>query len=175
LDGLTVNTHKDKELIIWEDFKERLGVSEFSRFTVNLTDFVQRVEGLELLEEPYSRTEIDEVVRKLPNDKSPGPDGFNNELLKKGWPVIKEDFYRLFNSFHDSNLCFRSISSSYITLIPKVDGARFVLEFRRISLLNTSAKLITKLLANRPQPVICSLIHKNQYGFIKSRTIDCLA
>jgi hypothetical protein len=83
LDGLTVNAHKDKELIIWEDFKERLGVSEFSGFMMNLADFVQRVEGLELLEEPYSRTEIDEVVRKLPNDKSPGPNGFNNKLLKK--------------------------------------------------------------------------------------------
>jgi len=37
-------------------------------------------------------------------------------------------------------------------------------------------KLITKLLANRLQRVITDLIHKNQYGFIKTRTIqDCLA
>jgi hypothetical protein len=37
-------------------------------------------------------------------------------------------------------------------------------------------KLITKLLAIRLQLVIQSLIHKNLYGFIQSRTIqDCLA
>jgi retron-type reverse transcriptase len=37
-------------------------------------------------------------------------------------------------------------------------------------------KLITKLLANRLQKSIIPLIHKNQYGFIKHRTIqDCLA
>ena len=37
-------------------------------------------------------------------------------------------------------------------------------------------KLLTKLLANRLQKIITNLIHKNQYGFIKSRTIqDCLA
>ena len=37
-------------------------------------------------------------------------------------------------------------------------------------------KLMTKLLANRLQIVIQSLIHKNQYGFIQSRTIqDCVA
>lgn len=36
-------------------------------------------------------------------------------------------------------------------------------------------KLITKLLANRLQQLIMGLVHKNQYGFIKTRTIlDCL-
>jgi hypothetical protein len=37
-------------------------------------------------------------------------------------------------------------------------------------------KLLTKLLADRLQKVITSLVHANQYGFIKSRSIqDCLA
>ena len=37
-------------------------------------------------------------------------------------------------------------------------------------------KIITKLLANRLQKVIHSIIHKNHYGFIQTRTIqDCLA
>ena len=65
---------------------------------------------------------------------------------------------------------------SYITLIPKVDGPTKVNDFRPISLLNISMKIITKLLANRLQKLIQQIIHKNQYGFIQSRTIqDCLA
>jgi retron-type reverse transcriptase len=42
--------------------------------------------------------------------------------------------------------------------------------------MNISLKLITKLLADRLQQVILKLVHRNQYGFIRSRTIqDCLA
>jgi hypothetical protein len=51
-----------------------------------------------------------------------------------------------------------------------------VSDFRPISLLNSSIKLITKVLANKLQLVIMQLVHQNQYGFIKSRIIqDCLA
>jgi len=61
-------------------------------------------------------------------------------------------------------------------LIPKVDNPTKAFDFRPIFLLNTSMKIITKLLANRLQQVIQSLIHKKQYGFIQLRTIqDCLA
>jgi hypothetical protein len=38
---------------------------------------------------------------------------------------------------------------SYIVLIPKVDNPLIVSEYRPISLLNSSIKLLTKLLANR--------------------------
>jgi retron-type reverse transcriptase len=96
--------------------------------------------------------------------------------LKGSWTVIKQDFYDLCNSFHSNSCYLQSINSSYITLIPKVEGARTVNDFRPISLLNSSVKLLTKLLANRLQPSITTLVHKNQYGFIKKRTIqDCLA
>ena len=61
-------------------------------------------------------------------------------------------------------------------MVPEIDNPEAVNDFRHISLLNISVKIITKLLANRLQKHIVSLIHRNQYGFIKSRTIqDCLA
>lgn len=70
----------------------------------------------------------------------------------------------------------RSINNSYIVLILKNGGPQRVADYRPISLLNSSIKLITKLLANRLQQPIKRLVHQNQYGFIKSRIIqDCLA
>ena len=112
----------------------------------------------------------------MPTDKSPGPNGFNTDFIKRAWPIVKHDFYALCSAFYNGNLCLQSINGSYISLIPKVNNASRASDFRPISLLNTSMKLITKLLANRLQTVIQNIIHKNQYGFIHTRTIqDCVA
>lgn len=120
--------------------------------------------------------EIDLVVRRLPLDLSPGPDGFNTDFVKKCWPIICQDVYKVCDAFYSGDICLQSINGSLITLVPKHDNAVKVVDFRPISFLNTSVKIITKLLANRLQLVLPQLIHKNHYGFIKHRCIqDCLA
>jgi hypothetical protein len=64
---------------------------------------------------------------------------------------------------------------SYITLVPKVDNPERVTDFRPISLINSTPKLVAKLLANRLQKVATQVVHENQYNFIKGKTIqDCL-
>jgi len=131
---------------------------------------------LEPLIVPFAKEEIDKIIKLLPSDKAPGPDGFNGMFMKKCWPIIKEDFYALCQDFFDCNINLESINNSFITLVPKVNNPESVNDFRPISLLNSSIKLITKILAERLQRVILQLLHDNQYGFIKSRTIqDCLA
>lgn len=104
----------------------------------NLDELLTSTENLEFLEEPFLKEEIDKVISNMPSDKSPGPDGFIRDFLKKIWPVI----------------------------------AQGVNDYRPISLLNSSLKLITKLLADRLQQIILKVIHQNQYSFIKSRSIQ---
>ena len=59
------------------------------------------------------------VVKNLPADKSPGPDGFNNEFNKSCWDIIKTDVFELIMAFHAGNVNLDSINSSFITLVPK--------------------------------------------------------
>jgi hypothetical protein len=67
------------------------------------------------------------------------------------------------------------INNSFIVLIPKMLNPETVNDYRPISLMNLAPKLVTKIMADRLQNEIISLVHKNQYGFIRSRTIqDCL-
>lgn len=73
--------------------------------------------------------------------------------------------------FQAGEVTLQSINGSYISLIPKVDNPSVVSDYRPISLLNISIKIITKLLANRLQNHIVNIIHTNQYGFIKHRII----
>ena len=128
------------------------------------------------LVQPICREEIDRVVKLIPPDKAPGPDGFNGLFLKKCWPIIKESLYQLCEDFFHGNLDLESINTTFITLVPKIQNPMTVNDFRPISLLKCSIKLITKILAERLQALILDFIHANQYGFIRSRTIqDCLA
>jgi hypothetical protein len=70
----------------------------------------------------------------------------------------------------------KSINGSHIILVPKIDNPTTIGDYKPISLPNSSIKLLTKILSNRLQKVITKLIHKNQYVFIKKRSIDgCLA
>jgi hypothetical protein len=51
----------------------------------------------------------------------------------------------------------------------KTDNPVPVNEFRPISLLNSSIKLITKI---QFQLVILNFVHQNQYGFVKNRSMN---
>ena len=139
--------------------------------TFDLPQMIQPVVDLDSLVTPFMIDEIDQIVKSMPPDKALGPDGFNGLFLKKCWQLIKQDFYRLCWSLYHNNISLESINTSYITLVPKKDSPETVNDFRPISLMNISLKLITKILANRLQLFILRLVHQNQYGFIRSRTI----
>ena len=107
----------------------------------------------------------------LPLDKAPGPDGFNGLFFKKCWNIVKEDIYRLCEDFYDGNLDLESINYSYITLVPKVSNPEGVNDYRPISLLNSSIKILTKHLADRLQLVILKLDFAKAFDTVEHCTI----
>jgi hypothetical protein len=58
-----------------------------------------------------------------------------------------------------------------VTLLPKVDNAVEMKNFRPICLLNVCYKIITKVLNNRLASCITKVISESQYGFIQGRYI----
>jgi len=174
--GAWVQEHESKAGLLWTSYRNRMGTTSSPTMLFDLASIITPVEGLENIAATILPAEVDSVVKHMPNDKAPGPDGFNGLFLKKCWNIVKNDFYLLCTGFSLSLVNLESINKSFITLVPKKNSPETVNDFRPISLMNISLKVITKVLAERLQSVILQVVHQNQYGFIRSRTIqDCLA
>jgi hypothetical protein len=82
-DGFELFSHEDNAQLLWETYKERLGNSEFSNIYFDLNDLIHPIQSLDELQSPFTKEEIDSIIQNLPSRKSPGPDGFNSNFLKK--------------------------------------------------------------------------------------------
>jgi hypothetical protein len=122
----------------------------------DLTNLIEPCEDLNSLAVPFQEAEIDNIVRKMTPDKSPGPDGFNGHFMKRCWQLIKANFYKLYADFNVGQADLESINDSLITLVTKKMNPEIVSDYRPISLLNVSLKILTKLLADRLLCKSCS-------------------
>ena len=99
-DGTTVTDHVAKESILFEAFKERLGKANPKPMRFNLSKLLRSQVDFDSLTTPFSHAEIDAVIKDMPPDRAPGPDGFNGLFLKKCWHIISADFIRLVHESH---------------------------------------------------------------------------
>jgi hypothetical protein len=65
----------------------------------------------------------------------------------------------------------RALNSAFITLLPKMDEASHVMDYRPINLVQSFAKLVSKILANRLAGRLQQMVSVNQSAFVKKRFI----
>jgi hypothetical protein len=97
----------------WEDFQERMGTSEFSEMHFNLNDLLQPIDDLDNLVSPFSKEEIDDIVKSLPNRKSPFQMA-SIQILSKSVGVLSPLTFMIFvrDFLTSTSICTVSITPS---------------------------------------------------------------
>jgi hypothetical protein len=139
--------------------------------TVRLYPRMTTEEEVLRLEIPCTKEEILEVLWGFTKDKSPGPDGWTVEFYLHYFDLLVEDLVEAVEESRVTGSVNRSINSTFLALIPKVNGSTSFGDFRPIALCNLCYKIITKIIANRIRPILSRIISEEQFGFLKGRQI----
>ncbi|KAJ0682333.1 putative RNA-directed DNA polymerase [Helianthus annuus] len=124
-----------------------------------------------MLCEPFSEKEILEAVRSCDGGKAPGPDGFSLRFFKVFWVKFKDFFVEVLKEFHSSGFISGGCNSSFVALIPKCKDPQDLSNFRPISLVASTYKIIAKVLASRIKRVIGEISSSEQSAFVGGRNI----
>ncbi|KAI0993452.1 hypothetical protein K3495_g14732 [Podosphaera aphanis] len=108
-------------------------------------------EELKTIPNVITQQEIEEALRKLPNDKAPGPDDISNRLLKNCSKTLSKVLAELFNAclrlgYHPNK--FKE-PTTIVTRKPQKPSYDTPKSYRPIALLNKMGKLLEILVANR--------------------------
>lgn len=160
-----------------ESFKEYYRELYKSKAKGNIADWMARLDIPKLSNEDRDAIDADITIQEVliaiksfPNGKSAGPDGYGIELYKKYPGQFAPLLLRMLNHSFEAQKFPNSLYEANISLLLKEGRDEMDLtSFRPIALLNTDVKIFTKILANRLNNYITTIIHADQTGFIPGR------
>jgi hypothetical protein len=157
---------KKEATIFFNSFFEDTGQNtiEDQVATIRLYPRLVTEEDVISLEKPCTREEILEVLKGFAKDKSPGPDGWTVEFFIQFFDLVGEDLLEAVEESRKRGEVIRSLNSTFIALILKVNKPTSFGNFRPIALCNLCYKIIAKLIAIRIRPILSRSLSDEQLG-----------
>lgn len=98
---------------------------------------------------PFLDEEIKEAIFSIPEDKSPGPDGYTSGFYKAGWSTIGKEVCIAIQSFFRSGKLLKEVNDTLIIVVPKKYCPKYVSDYMPIACCIVLYKAIVKILTNR--------------------------
>ncbi len=97
--------------------------------------------------------ELDKAIATCKPNTAPGIDGISYAFLKKFWPYFRVPLMKCASYSFENGTLTHSFKTAAIKLIPKKGDVSNIKNWRPISLLNCSYKIISRALNNRLKQV----------------------
>lgn len=122
------------------------------------------------LERPYKKKDLLHALRKCRDRSSPGPDGLPFSFYKATWSVTGPILKRCIN-YLASDAAAQPHHITHIVLLHKKGDKDQLGNKRPISLINADDRIMDRAINTRLAPLLPTLIHPSQTGFIPGRWI----
>ncbi|XP_075095490.1 uncharacterized protein LOC142173745 [Nicotiana tabacum] len=154
-----------KYLNIEEQYwKQKAGMNWFAEGDRNTSFFHNHVNGKR---KKLSKAAVFEISR----ESASGPDGFTGLFYQTCRDVIGADIHNMVLHFYGGAALPKSITHTNLVLLPKKPRVETFSDLRPISLSNFINKVLSRVLHDRLEIFLPSLIAPNQSGFVKGRSI----
>ncbi|XP_019242127.1 PREDICTED: uncharacterized protein LOC109222200 [Nicotiana attenuata] len=136
--------------------------SDFSLLN-NVPSMVTMDQNLELSRMPTNE-EVRAAVFELAGESASGPNGFTGLFYQTCWDVIGADIHNMVLHFYGGASLPKSITHTNLVLLPKKPRFETFSDLRPISLRNFINKVLSRVLHDRLERFLPSLISPNQSG-----------
>ena len=96
-------------------------LEEMDRFLAKLNLPRLNQKEIEIMNNPITSTETEAVIKNLPQNRSPGPEGFTGEFYQTFREELMPSLLKLFQKIAEEGTLPNSFYEVTITLIPKPD------------------------------------------------------
>lgn len=127
---------------------------------------------LDRLSKPIFRDEVHTTIFATKPLKALEVDGLPTAFFQQHWDMVGDSICDMVMKAFQGMELEKGLNKTLLILIPKVHWPASVKEFRAISLLNVSFKLITKIMADILKDIMPYLISNTQASFVEGCNIS---
>ncbi|CAI5464348.1 unnamed protein product [Closterium sp. Yama58-4] len=119
----------------------------------------------------WTEEEVKRAFSAMAANKSPGKDGLPKELFEAHWDLLGKGFMALAKDFARTAVLSTEVKEAVTILLHKKGDKDQLNNYRPITLLNFTYKVLARVMADRMKKYLGRVISPEQYGFLPRRRL----